>query len=309
MKTFILSPNADTLFSDDLKSKLQATNSEILITKEIKPFDQVEGLMEGDEERILAIDPDFCDWNVPNEALDKIPNLKAVCLQTTSFSWIDIDHLKSKGIPVMNLRGFSTTAVAEWAVMMAMLVAKKVPLVIKAGWKQDYTLHQGVELKGQTAGIVGLGSIGKAIAEKCQGLGMNVIYWSKNSRDDRFKSVELAELMATSDFILPATAKNEDTKGLITDEMLRSMKSNAIFVSIVHEVYNHELLLELVKDKKIYGYGFEKSNPDFNSYEGNVWAGPELAWCTNGSMTRNGIQWAESIVNATQGNYQTQVNL
>lgn len=308
MKTFILSPNADTLFTVDLKSKLQSTNTEILYTKEIKPFDQVEGLMTGDEERIVAIDPDFCDWHVPNEALDKIPNLKAVCLQTTSFSWIDIDHLKSKGVPVMNLRGFSTTAVAEWAVMMAMIVAKKVPLVIKAGWKQDYGLHQGIELKGKVAGIVGLGSIGKAIAEKCQGLGMEVIYWSKNSHDERFKSVELSELMSTADFILPAVAKNEETKGLITDEMLGSMKSNAIFVSIVHGVYSHELLLELVKDKKIYGYGFEKSNSDFNSYEGNVWAGPELAWCTDGSMTRNGIQWAESIVSATQSSYQTQVN-
>lgn len=308
MKTFIISPNADTLFTDELKAKLKATNSEVLVTQEVKPFDQVEGLMIGDEERIVAIDPDFCDWNVPNEVVDKIPNLKAICLQTTSFSWIDIDHLKEKGIPVMNLRGFSTTAVAEWAIMMALIVAKRVPLVIKAGWEQDYTQHQGVELKGKTAGVVGLGSIGKAIAEKCQGLGMEVIYWSKNTRDDRFKYAELNELMAMADFIFPATAKNNETKGLITDEMLRSMKPTSIFVSDVHEVYNHDLLLELVKEKKIFGYAFEKANPDFNSFEGNVFAGPELAWCTDGSMKRNGEQWVESIVNAVNGNYLTRVN-
>lgn len=308
MKTLILSPNADTLFTDELKAKLKETNSEVLITKEVKAFDQVEGLMNDNEEKIVAIDPDFCDWNVPNEVIDKIPNLKAICLQTTSFSWIDVDHLKERGVPVMNLRGFSTTAVAEWAVMMALIVAKRIPLVIKADWRQDYNQHQGIELKGKTAGIVGLGSIGKAIAEKCQGLGMEVIYWSKNTRDDRFKYVELNELMTTADFVFPATAKNNETKGLITDEMLRSMKTSSIFVSDVHEVYNHDLLLELVKDKKIFGYAFEKANPDFNSFEGNVFAGPELAWCTDGSMKRNGEQWVESIVNAVNGNYLTRVN-
>ena len=61
MKTFVISPNADTLFTDELKARLNSINSEVVVTKEIKPFDQVEGLMDGDEDRIVAIDPDFCE--------------------------------------------------------------------------------------------------------------------------------------------------------------------------------------------------------------------------------------------------------
>jgi len=120
------------------------------------------------EEKIICLDPDFCDWTVPNSVFDSL-NLKAVILQTTSFSWIDIDYAKSKDIPVVNLRGFSSIAVAEWVTMMVLNIARKLPIVIKDDWKQDYTKHQGIELRGKTAGIVGMGRIGAAIAENMAG--------------------------------------------------------------------------------------------------------------------------------------------
>ena len=127
-------------------------------------------------------------------------NVKAICLQTTSFSWIDVAEAKKQDIPVMNLRGFSTEAVAEWAFMMTVNVARKLPLIIKDGWKQDFSKHQGVELKGKTAGIVGLGTIGTRIAEICNGLGMEVVYWSRKSKDERFSFTELDDLLKKSRF-------------------------------------------------------------------------------------------------------------
>ncbi len=144
MKIFILSPNYDTLFSSEFKSQLKKAGT-VVVQKEIIPFEKVKGLYEGNEDRILAIDPDFCDWSVPNEAIDKIPNLKAIVLQTTSFSWIDGKHIAELKIPVVNLRGFSSIAVAEWATMIAMNVALKVPVVAQDKWKKDYTNHKGIE--------------------------------------------------------------------------------------------------------------------------------------------------------------------
>jgi phosphoglycerate dehydrogenase-like enzyme len=185
MKIFLLSPNYNTLFTKDEKQRLEKAGG-LTVQTELMPFDSVEGLMTGDGERILAIDPDFCDWQVPNEVIEKIPNLKAIVLQTTSFSWIDVDFAKSKGIPVVNLRGFSSIAVAEWATMMMFNLARKIPLVIKDKWQQDYVKHQGIELRGKTVGVIGLGNIGTAVAENCAGLGMKVQYWSKSSNDERF---------------------------------------------------------------------------------------------------------------------------
>lgn len=235
MKIFLLSPNAETLFTAGQLERLKRAG-ELIVQKDPVLFDRVAGLTTGKENKILAIDPDFCDWKLPGAVIDKIPNLRAVVLQTTSFSWIDSDYIGKKSIPVVNLRGFSSIAVAEWATMTAFCLARRIPLVAKDGWKQDYVKHRGVELRGKTAGIVGLGNIGMAIAENCQGLGMRVRYWSKNSMDERFKKVSLKTLIKTSDVIFPAVAQNEETKGLITDAMLKSMKKTAIFVSIVHYV-------------------------------------------------------------------------
>lgn len=213
-----------------------------------------------------------------------------------------------KGIPVVNLRGFSSVAVAEWAMMVALSLARRIPLVVQDGWKQDLGKHQGFELRGKTAGVIGLGNIGALIAENCQGLGMKVQYWSRSSRNRRLKYVALVSLMESSDLIFPAVAQNEQTRGLITDKMLRRMKKSAIFVSIVHQVYNHELLLDLAREGRISGYGFETSKPEFGRYKGNVWAGPELAWWTEDSMKKNAEQWTEAIASASQGRYPTSVN-
>ncbi len=306
MKIIVLSPNIDLLFTKELKQKIKSVGDLVFI-KEIKPLSEVVELYDS-EQKIIAIDPDFCDWNVPKEVIKKMKNVQAICLQTTSFSWIDTAEAKKQGIPVMNLRGFSTEAVAEWAFMMAINVARKLPLIIKNGWKQDFNKHQGIELKGKVAGIIGLGAIGTRIAEICQGFGMKTIYWSKNSRDNRFSLVELSKLMEKADFIFPTLAQNEETKGLITDQMLKSMKRSAVFVSIVHKIYNHDLVLQLIKEGRIYGYAFETEKEKITDFEGNVWVGPALAWCTRESFQKNAKQWVEAIINASNGQYPTKIN-
>ncbi len=306
MKLVLLSPNCETLLTDEQKRVLKDIGNCAFVSK-IAPLSKVSELA-GDDEKIIAVDPDFCDWKIPNEEVDKIQGLKAICLQSTSFSWVDGEYLKSKSIPVTNLRGFSSVAVSEWAFMMALNLARKLPIVIKDGWKQDYTKHQGIELRGKTAGIVGLGNIGTKIAENCKGFGMEVIYWSKNSRDVRFQYKSIEEIMKTADVIFPAVAQNSETNGLITDDMVNSIKRSVIFVSIVHHVYNHELLLEKAKKDEIYGYGFEQAGVNMADYGGNVWAGPELAWATDGSMKRNSEMWVESILKALKGEFPTRIN-
>ncbi|HEU5186995.1 MAG TPA: NAD(P)-dependent oxidoreductase [Candidatus Saccharimonadales bacterium] len=306
MKIFIISPNTDTQLKDHLVA-LNAAGEVVLVNK-IQPLEEIAQLYEGDEPRIVAIDPDFSDWKFPNEVIDKIPNLKAICLQTTSFSWLDVDHCHEKGIPVVNLRGFSSIAVSEWVVMLTLALARRLPVVIKDGWKLDYEKHRGFELRGKTAGVIGIGRIGTAVAENLKGLGMNVQYWSKHSEDDRFNKVALDELMCSSDVIVSAVAHNAETETLLSDDQVKSMKPTALLVDITHPIYNTELVLQLAADGKIGGYAFEDEKNPFGNHVGNVWNGPALGWCTNESMTKNAVQWVEAIVAAAKGEYPTKVN-
>lgn len=308
MKIYIFSPNVSGIFSENLLEKIRAS-AEVVIETQPRALSEVAGLYEDTSEKLLAIDPDFFNWDFPTkEALEKIPSVKGICLATTSFSWLDVKEASERGVPVTNLRGFSTEAVAEYVLMMTLSVARKMPLVIKDGYAQDFVKHQGIELKGKTAAIIGLGRIGTRIGGLMQGVGMNVVYWSKHSSDDRFEKRELAEMFRTADVIFPTMAQNDETKGLITDEMLKSMKPASMLVSIAHKIYNHELLLELVKTGAVYGYAFEGDNEDPRKYEGNVFASPAIAWATGDSMRLNGEMWTNSLLEALDGNFPTKIN-
>ncbi len=306
MKLIVISPNVKTLFTDDLLQKLRS-HGELELIETIQPITAIKELQTLDE-KVVAIDPDYCDWNVTKADIESMSNVKAIVLQSTSFSWIDHKAAAEKNIPVVNLRDWCTVAVAEWAIMIMLMLARKTPVFIRDGYKQDFGKHQGMELRGKTVGVIGLGNIGTAFAENALGLGMQVQYWSKHSTDDRFNKVELETLMKTSDVIFPAVAQNEETSGLLTDDLLKSMKKTAIFVSIVHRIYNHDLLVEMVNTDKLFGYGFESGTPVFDQYQGNIWGGPELAWCTVDSFKRNAEVWVNQVIEAANGNYPNKVN-
>lgn len=308
MKIFLISPNISTLLTDDQLATIRSAG-DLTVVDQSKPLKEVSELYDGDEPRIVAIDPDFCEWVFPNDVIDAIPNLKAIVLQTTSFSWIDADHCKEKGIPVMNLRGFSTVAVAEWLTFLVLAVARRVPVLIQDNWQVDYQKHRGLELRGKKAGVIGLGRIGTAVAENLAGLGMDVCYWSRQSEDERFTKLALDELVKTSDVIAVALASNSETAGLITDDMLMSIKPTAVFANAAHpDIYNHDLMLQLAAEGKIGGYAFEDDHNPNSGYKGNVWNGEGLGWCTKESVSKNSEQWVEATVAAAKGEYPTQVN-
>lgn len=306
MKIIVLSPDINKQFADALKERV-GPGVEVIIHQKPQPIAQIAELHD-EEEKILALDPDFVGWKFTAEDIDSVKNLKAICLQTTSFSYIDGAHAATKGISVTNLRGFSTEAVAEFALMMLIGVARKMPVVIKDGFVQDFEKHKGIELKGKKVGIIGLGNIGTRFAELCQGIGMEVTYWSHTNRDARFAFAELSELFEQSDVVFPAMAKNDESVRVITDELLALLKKEAIFVSIAHNIYNHALILDMVKRGALYGYAFEEDNGNPAKYEGNVLALPAIAWSTDASRDLNRKMWADTIDDAIKGRFPNKIN-
>lgn len=174
MQIFFLSPSYKSQITAGLERKLREAGQVIVVDRKI-PFEKLAKLR-STQEKIIALDPLFCNWHIPNKTIADIQNLKAICLMTASYGWIDGRFCKEKSIPVTNVRGFHTEAVADWAILMARNVARRIPLVIKSGWKQDYGNLSGVELNGKVAGIIGMGNVGVRIAEKCQASGMRVQY-------------------------------------------------------------------------------------------------------------------------------------
>lgn len=308
IKLFVLDPLWDRLVTPKQLTALKASGLIIVVDATPKPLKEVKGLFEGAEPRILAINPDYLEWSLKNEDYKDIPGLQAIITQSTSFAWIELEAAAAAGTAVCNIRSFSAESVAEWAVMMMLALARKLPLLIKENFPLDLNNYQGMELKGKTVGIIGLGNIGTAVAARCLGMGMNVVYWSRKSSDKRFKKVSLEQVFQ-ADVVVPTLASNIETNNLITQKLLRSMKLGALFVSVTEHYYDHVLLLKMVERGKLAGYGFESPNPaDFKNYQGNVWAAPAYAWCTSTSMNKAMELWIDIMIAAANGHYPSRIN-
>jgi lactate dehydrogenase-like 2-hydroxyacid dehydrogenase len=311
MKVFVFDPLWETLVNESHKDSLSGLD--ITITTDIAPLSTCNELYDEDEDRILCLNPDYVDWKLSSDDYAKIPNLKAIITASTGYGWIDSEHADRNNIAIINIRNFSADSVAEWGVLMMMSLARKLPLLIKddfpLNFGSDFVTYKGTNIVGKTAGIVGMGDIGQAIAKRLQALGLEVIYWNRSEKDLPYKRVELDELYKRSDFVFPCLSDNTETRTLITETHINSLKPTAIISSIMHNNEHHDTLVEKVTNGNLGGYGFEdpKSN-NFKGYKGNIWAAPAYAWCTNETMAKAMDLFVEAIHNAAKGQYVNRVN-
>ena len=174
---------------------------------------------------------------------------------------IDIKKASEKGIYVANCPGKNTDAVGELAIGLLIAADRRIPdalLDLRAGkWrKKEYGKARG--LKGRTLGIVGLGSIGCAVARRAQGLDMNVIGWSRSLTPAKAKSLGIGycatieELAGNADAVSVHLALSKDTRGLINAAFFERLKKGALFVNTARsEVVDGAALKAALADGKI----------------------------------------------------------
>lgn len=258
-------------------------------------------------EKIILADPDWYDWDISSGHMRMIKNLKAICLSTTAYDWIDLEYCNENNIVVTNIPKYSTNSVAEYAIFYMMGLAKKLPMQLKNGFKMEYIIPMmTTEIYGKTVGIIGLGAIGSRIAELCDNMGMKVMYWNRSSKDNKYQKASIEEIFENADFIFPAYATNSETKKLITDELINKM-NNTSFINIINnpkEIYNHELMLEKAAEGKI-GYAFEKyDDKTMYDYKGNVFATASYSFYSREAIQRLVSIWCDNAKNIIEDNFQ-----
>lgn len=286
------------------------TVGEVIFLEDFFALDEAPYLND-EADKILVADPDWYNWNISSEHLSKIKNLKGICLSTTAYDWVDLDYCNKNNIVVTNIPKYSTDSVAEYAVFLMMCLAKKFPMQIKSKYKTDYSLGMlTTELRNKTVGIIGLGHIGSRIAEICTGLGMKVIYWNRKEKECNYKYVDLDTLFSDADFIIPAFVTNEDTKKLITDDLINKVHNSA-FINIVNnpnEIYNHNLMLEKSEEGLI-SYAFEKYDDKIiDNFKGNVMVTAPYDFYTKEAIDRLIAIWVDNVISVVNGKPQNIVN-
>lgn len=175
---------------------------------------------------------------VDKARIDAMPNLKYIGILATGYGRIDAAYAATKGIPVCNIPGYSTEAVAELTFGAVLEHIRELERAKGQARKGDYSeaTFSGSEVKGKRFGVVGLGNIGKRVAEIAQGFGAEVRYWSKNRKlgyeNKGIWYSELDALLEDSDIVSLNLMRNKETEGIIDAKRIKSLKRGSIFVNL-----------------------------------------------------------------------------
>lgn len=266
------------------------------------------------EDVILAVQPSYIEgsWKgLPWEKLKEMRGLRGLCLSTTAYGWVPFEELAKNKIPVTNVPGKSTDAVGEYYVFLMIALLRKFSTVIKNDWSFEYGPEVlGTDAKGLKTGIVGLGKIGRKIADLCAGFGMDVFYWNRSKKQCPYKYKELIALFREADVIFVTTLADDSTKGLISHKLVDSMKKTAIFLSPIDPVvYDRKYILQKVEKEELGGVAFESEEEKIANFKGNVFAAPEIGYYTKQTLQNESRIMTESILSIVSGKPINVVNL
>lgn len=190
--------------------------------------------------------------NMPlrKDFFDACPDLKMLSIAFTGLDHIDLEECNRKGILVKNAAGYSTEAVAELALAMMIDVYRKVVDndVITRGCSTK-GLMPGREIGGKTVGVIGMGNIGRRVAQLLNAFGCRVLAWNRTCKTvSGVKFVDKATLFRESDIVTVHIALNSETCDFITADDLAMMKPSAILVNTARgPVVNEQDLANALK--------------------------------------------------------------
>lgn len=197
--------------------------------------------------------------------------VKLILLRCAGFNNVDMDAAKRCGIRVFRVPGYSPEAVAEHAMALALTVNRRLHKAYVKVRENDFSLGSlmGFNFYQKTAGIVGTGKIGAAMARICKGFGMKVIaydVYENPSLKDFVTYVSLDELLAQSDLISLHCPLMDNTYHLINRETIQKMKDGVILVNTSRgALVKTEDLIEGIRAHKFFGVGldvYEEETPN-----------------------------------------------
>lgn len=175
------------------------------------------------------------------EIINKLPDLKLICVAATGTNNVDVEYARKKGIEVKNVQAYSTESVAQLTFAMLFHLLVHMPYYdayVKSGtWsKGKIFTHHGPafwELNNKRMGIIGLGNIGRRVAKIAEGFGMEVVFYSTTGRNNNinYKRFDLDTLLGTSDIVSIHSPLTDTTQDLITYDKLKLMRPCAILLN------------------------------------------------------------------------------
>ena len=179
---------------------------------------------------------------INEKSIGEADRLKLVCVTATGTNNLDKEYLAERGIAWRNVAGYSTETVAQHTFALLFYLFEKLSYyddyVKSEKYIGDVSFthfdHVFHELTGKTWGIIGLGNIGRRVADIAKMFGCHVIYYSTSGKNSQpgYERVEFDELLEKSDIVSVHAPLTDETQGLMDAEAFSKMKESAIFLNL-----------------------------------------------------------------------------
>jgi len=207
------------------------------------------------------------------ELLEAAPNLRVVSNMAVGVDNVDLAACTARAIPVGHTPDVLTETTADTAFGLLLMAARRfsegIDLVRAGAWTTwDPRLLLGRDVHSSTLGIIGLGRIGRAIAQRARGFDMRVLYHSRSRHPEAEAKQgllyrDLDDLLTESDHVVVAIALTEDTHHLIDANALAMMKPTAILVNVSRgPTVDPDALLRALRTGEIAGAGLDVTDPE-----------------------------------------------
>lgn len=205
---------------------------------------------------------------INEQTIGTAEHLKLVCVTATGTDNLDKGYLEKRKIQWKNVAGYSTESVAQHTFAMLFYLLENLRYYddyVKQGNYVNDTLFTHFDrkfhqLSHMTWGIIGLGAIGRRVADIASLFGAHVIYYSASHKEPQegYEQVDLDTLLSISDIVSVHAPLNEYTKGLMDQEAFEKMKPHAIFLNLGRgPIVVEQALAEALKEKKILAAGLD----------------------------------------------------
>jgi len=207
----------------------------------------------------------FVSSNITREIMQRLPKLRLIATRSTGFDHIDLDYAKERNIAVVNVPTYGENTVAEHTFALILAITRRLidTVTDTSLGKFIASEHTGIDLKGRTMGIVGMGHIGQHVARIARGFEMNVIaydiYTNKQLVNELgFRYVSLDEVISQSDILSLHAPLTPDNYHLINHHSIEKMKPGAILINTARgELVENRALITALKSKLLAGAGLD----------------------------------------------------
>ena len=240
------------------------------------------------------------------EMIDALPALKLICVAATGVNNVDKEAAEARDIPIRNVAGYSTDSVAQLTMTAFFTVSMDLLYLNTAVYNGDYSKakdftmwrHPFYELKGARFGVIGLGAIGRRVAELASAYGAEVVYHSISGSDHDvpYRRLELDELLGSCHVVSIHCALSDTTRDLIGDSELERMPETSYLINMARGgIVNEAALARAVDAGTIAGAAVDTFTteplPDDHPYlavqqRDRLLLTPHVAWASVEARTR-----------------------